>query len=164
MHQEICIVNRGYFEYSTCSKCLFVDTGRITTLVKENPRLRFLQLAGFSLSNRKKSLKVSTSYEFFPRLVKLLIQNYPGLTVTCSFCMYKVNQIFMAQKSTQRQFPACFSPFFLRFPHVLQFLFPVSSGISHVPSSLSPCFLFQVLLAGLAFSISGKEFEICKLI
>lgn len=49
MHQEICIVNRGYFEYSTCRKCLFVDTGRITTLVKENPRLRFFTVGCFLL-------------------------------------------------------------------------------------------------------------------
>ena len=50
----------------------------------------------------------------------------------------------MVQKFAEKQFPMCFPPFSLTFPHVSSSFVLVFSGVSYVCPGVSPCFLFQV--------------------
>ena len=63
-------------------------------LVKENFRLRVFSVSQFLFEIAEDTTKkAQISYESFPRLVKLIIENYLGQIITCSFLIYKINQI-----------------------------------------------------------------------
>ena len=88
---------RRYFQYITCKKALcFVVTRRIASYLSKKISVLgfFLVSQLFTATAEKANKKAQISYKSFPRLVKLLIQNYPGQTDTCNVLIYKINKIF----------------------------------------------------------------------
>ena len=87
---------RRYFEYITCKKallCCYEKNRQL--LVKKKIRQSVFPVGQFLAATAEETTKkAQISYQSFPRLVKLFIENYPGQKVICSFCIYKINQIF----------------------------------------------------------------------
>ena len=92
---KVCLSQRRYFEYITCQKallCCHEKNGQV--LVKENLLLCFFSVNQFLLTIAEETTKkAQISCESFTSLVKLILENYPGQTATCSFRIYKTNQI-----------------------------------------------------------------------
>ena len=92
---KVCLSQRRYFEYITCQKallCCHEKNGQV--LVKENLLLCFFSVNQFLLTIAEETTKkAQISCESFTSLVKLFLENYPGQTATCSFRIYKTNQI-----------------------------------------------------------------------